>query len=340
MNLVVSPRITGTLVSTGTQINVNITSSDTLKWGGNSTSAWDINTTSNWNLVTGGTAANYLENSLSGDFVAFDDSATGSTAITLAADVKPALMAFNNSTKTYSISGAGKITGFGQLTKTGTGIVNLDVQYTSTGAITVNDGTLSINSANTLAGNLIVNNGALNLTAANTLPNLTVNNGTVTSAVDSTFGAITQASGTVTLNGANTIGSATISGGSAIWTGSNSVGAILLSGGSLETRANNGIGSVGTLTMSNNALLRASTATQSTGKALTVSTGGGTIQVDPTFDFSIGGTTAGTGTLTKTGTGNLFLTGGSSFTGTLDIQAGKVILQMSAAVIWTQHRSS
>lgn len=344
LNLVVSPRITGSLVSTGTQIDVNITSSDTLKWAGNSTSAWDINTTSNWNLVTGGTAANYLENSLSGDFVAFDDSATGSTAITLAADVKPALMAFNNTTKTYSITGAGKITGYGQLTKTGTGIVNLDVQYTSTGAITVNDGTLTINSANTLAGNLIVNNGTLNLTAANTLPNLTVNNGaanltgvqtvaalnvaggTVASTAGSTFGTITQSSGIVTLDGTNTIGSAAISGGSAIWTGGNTVGAILLSGGSLETRANDGIGSTGTLTMSNNSLLLATTANQTTGKALTI-TGGGTIQVADTIDFAIGGATAGTGTLNKTGTGTLRLTGTTSFTGTLNIDAGTVILQ-------------
>ncbi len=89
--------------------------------------------------------------------------------------------------------------------------------------------------------------------------------------------------------------------------------------------------SAANLNISGNATLVAA-ATQTLNRNLIVGTSGGTINVGGTDNLQLNGSTEGTTTLTKTGTGTLAITGTNGgvgnvgFTGTLDIQAGRVIL--------------
>lgn len=76
-----------------------------------------------------------------------DDSASDATpAITLDAAVSPASVA-NNSTKDYTISGTGKISGGGGLTKLGTSTLTLNTVNDYEGTTTVSGGTLLVNGA-------------------------------------------------------------------------------------------------------------------------------------------------------------------------------------------------
>ncbi|HOC57265.1 MAG TPA: autotransporter-associated beta strand repeat-containing protein [Verrucomicrobiota bacterium] len=76
-----------------------------------------------------------------------DDSASDATpAITLDAAVSPASVA-NNSTKDYTISGTGKISGSGGLTKLGSSTLTLNTVNDYSGATTVGGGRLLVNGA-------------------------------------------------------------------------------------------------------------------------------------------------------------------------------------------------
>jgi autotransporter-associated beta strand protein len=105
-------------------------------WTGASSGLWDILTTTNWQAV--GVPAKYYD----GDAVQFDDSATGSAAISLGVTVNPLSVVVSNQSKAYSLSGAGSISGAASLLKTGTG-------------------TLTINNTNAYTGNTVVSNGVL-----------------------------------------------------------------------------------------------------------------------------------------------------------------------------------
>src|SRR5208282_4582546 len=97
-----------------------LVSADAPKWTGAVSGAWDT-TTKNWSLIYAGSPTTYLP----GDAVLFDDSAPGTTAVTLAQNVQPQSVTFNNNSLTYSLSGAGGITGPASLTMTGSGLVVL-----------------------------------------------------------------------------------------------------------------------------------------------------------------------------------------------------------------------
>ena len=168
---------------------------------------WDTSTL-NWKTLPGGTVTSYQENNL----VAWDDSATGSSPITvtLTGNHSPTVLT-NNSTKTYVLAGGFGVTS-GSLIKNGTGTLILDNSGANSfssvligsgtvqagnndtngsfgaGAVT-NNGTLACKRTDTLAvGNLISGPGAvvqsgsgtLVLSAANTYAgNTTVNAGTL-----------------------------------------------------------------------------------------------------------------------------------------------------------------
>lgn len=135
-------------------ISLRISSANPLRWKGNVSGNWDIDTTSNWTL--GSSTSKFLQN----DVVVFDDSATGPTSINLAADVMPTAVTFDHSTKSYTLSGVGGITGAGPLTKTGTGILTLANANTYTGTTTVDGGLLRIGNGTTdgsISGPLVNN---------------------------------------------------------------------------------------------------------------------------------------------------------------------------------------
>ena len=118
-----------------------------LIWSGAKNSTWDINTTTNWlNLGLPGT---YYDS----DAVQFDDTATGSTAISLGVTVNPASVIASNNTKAYSLSGAGSIAGTAGLTKLGTGTLALSNTNTYTGNTVVSNGVLTFSGGGSYTGN-------------------------------------------------------------------------------------------------------------------------------------------------------------------------------------------
>jgi len=94
----------------------------TLTWNGNVDGNWN---TSTYNWLAGATSTNFTD----GSAVQFDDNATGTTTINLAATVSPKSTVAVNSTKNYTFGGTGKITGPSGLTKAGSGTL------TFTGAV-------------------------------------------------------------------------------------------------------------------------------------------------------------------------------------------------------------
>lgn len=143
-------RLLGNLTDTGTAIALNVTANDKIKWTGAVNATWDINTTANWQTVTGAAATNYLQ----GDDLVFEDGAANTT-ITLGVAVSPANMEFTNTGATsYTISGAGFLTGSMPLTKTGNGTLTLSGAAVNNyaGATTISAGTFAVKNTGMLTG--------------------------------------------------------------------------------------------------------------------------------------------------------------------------------------------
>jgi autotransporter-associated beta strand protein len=124
---------------------------------------WDINTTTNWLL--GSTPTSYHQVVVPGDTVTFNDS--GSGTVILSNSVGPASLLISNSSKNYTFSGPGNITGPTGLQKSGTGTTVINFSNdTYTGSTVISNGTLQIGTASTLpsGGSVLVGtNGTLEL---------------------------------------------------------------------------------------------------------------------------------------------------------------------------------
>ncbi len=129
-------------------IDLVITNTATFSWNGRTNGVnvgeWDIGLTANWksnNLpVVYATNNNAL----------FDDSAQGTTTVSLNTNVPAPTVLFKNVAKNYTISGAGQITGTGGITKNGAGTATISNTGANTfsGAVAINGGTLQLGGAN------------------------------------------------------------------------------------------------------------------------------------------------------------------------------------------------
>jgi autotransporter-associated beta strand protein len=136
--------------------DLNISAVNPLYWTGGVDGNWDLST-ANWNFNAAPSAFQAQ------DIVVMDDSATGSTAIALGGPVSPSSVTVNNSTKNYSLSGAGGITGSAPLLKTGSGVLTLGNINTYTGGTIINEGSVVLGNGidnGSVVGN-IVNNASL-----------------------------------------------------------------------------------------------------------------------------------------------------------------------------------
>lgn len=183
--------------ATGT-ISLNVTSA-ALIWKGSPSSAWDIGTSTAWTLNG---SPSVFQNGAS---TMFDDSATGSTNVAISGAVAPLSVTVNNSTKDYTFSGSGSISGSAVLIKSGSGILTLINANTYAGLTTVSGGTLKIGDGTT--------DGSISGPMMNNASVVFHSTGTTSYGGDLSGGAsasITkQGPGTVTLTGANSFGGIT-----------------------------------------------------------------------------------------------------------------------------------
>ncbi|MDR3459803.1 MAG: autotransporter-associated beta strand repeat-containing protein [Verrucomicrobiae bacterium] len=156
---------------------------------------WDTSSL-NWQPLGGGAATAYLEN----DPITFDDSAAGSSPITvtLTGDHNPGTITFNN-TKQYILTGANAITAGGALTKNNNGSIVLGVNCGYTGGTTINGGIIQVGNGGTagsLGAGAIANSGALVFNLSSSL--------TVSGAVSGSGSITNNGSGTISITGSNT----------------------------------------------------------------------------------------------------------------------------------------
>jgi autotransporter-associated beta strand protein len=211
-------------------IDLVITNLQLAVWNGNINGNWDINTSANWRDLSGNPVT-YQQSVVPGNFVTFDDSATGTTTVNLtAASLAPDSILVSNSFKNYTLTGSGALTGPSGLNKSGSGTLTIANSGSNSfsGAISINGGTLQLGgSANRLPTGATVTlaNGAgtaLDLNNQNQMlgtlngggasgGNVTLGSGTLTVANGGAYaGVISGAgtliasnSGTLTLSGAN-----------------------------------------------------------------------------------------------------------------------------------------
>jgi len=255
-------RQSSSLVLNGTTIGLLI-GGDSPKWSGLDNSNWVVGNTGangNWKLINGGTKTNYIQ----GDVVLFNDSATNTTVTISGADVSPAVINFDNSSKNYTINGAFGIAA-GAVNKNGLGNVTISTANTYSGGTTINAGTLTLSGAGTLgatSGTLTLAGGTVNLGGTSqTVGSLAIsgeahiNNGTlnatdltasnpegsasISSSLDLGSGNLTKSGdGTLTLSGPIAYsGTTTITGGVLVLSGLSNIASssgVTLGGGTLD----------------------------------------------------------------------------------------------------------
>jgi len=286
-------------------------------------------------------------------FLSGNNTYTGNTTIsdgTLQLDsggtINNSVGIINNGNLTYNnslvntaalVSGTGNIS-VGTASSTGT-TLQLTSTLGVTGALSVYNGNvLDLNgysspNAISIAGTGISSGGALinsNATAA-------LQSGAVTLTADASIGgsgnltisgnisgaySLTKiGAGSTTLSGANTYsGNTTISGGTLSVSsdanlgtapGSATTNSLVLNGGTLEATAN--------FTLDAN-------------RGISLGTSNGTFSIDPSVSLNYAGIMAGTGNMTKSGSGTLVLGGANTYNGTTTISAGTLIVNSSGSL--------
>ena len=332
-------RVTANLVDAASKVRLNISAFDVPKWTGAGGENWDINDgadpttgtgTVSWKEANSGLATRYLQTGSTIDSVLFDDSAAGSTSVNLTAILTPTTATVNNNTKTYTFTGAGKLSGGTSLLKQGPG--TLVIANTGgndyTGTTTISAGTLQVgdgvtSGAGQLGSGNITNNGSLVFFRPDDL--------TVANAISGTGSLVKRGAGVLTLSGNN----ATFDGSIEIAAGSLRVGsanALGSNAGSIAVQSSAALELTGqalTKTVQLNAgALRAFSGTTNVFNGSLALNGGGTLDTLTGTALTISTAITGAGGLLKSGAGTLILTGASTFAGGTVITEG--VLQIGA----------
>lgn len=325
MTLVIPPRGPGAII-----------------WTGANSFNWDT-TTANW------TAAYQATSYITGDTPNFTDAGDATSPVNLTANVSPAGVVVD-STKNYTLSGAGVIEGAATLSKSGSGNLTIASAHTFTGGSGIHSGTVIIGNAAALGTGVVTLNGgtwatgalspqnAISVTADSTI---TGGDGGGAHAVRNITG-----SGTLTLNASNAFDmEGDVSGftGTFAFTGTGyfrlftttydgSAGAIFDLGTKGLSARQGGAYKIGALKgLAGSSLGIASNNSSST---CTYTIGGRNLDTEFAGVVSNGSTTKKVA-ITKTGSGNLVLSGANTYTGNTTVSAGKLTVNGSLAATAT-----
>jgi fibronectin-binding autotransporter adhesin len=191
-----------------------------------------------------------------------------------------------------------------------------------TGTLTQADGTstLQINVAGTIANSMSLYNVAF-LQGANLSGNITLNNTVfdVTNNVTSTNSGTLSGTGGVQKIGAGTL----------VLSGANTYeGGTTISNGAVSVSSDGNLGflpaaaEAGNVTLNGGKLLASSGFTMGANRGVEVGASAGTVEVAASQNLGYGGIVAGSGALTKAGTGTFTLSGSSTFSGATTVSAG------------------
>jgi autotransporter-associated beta strand protein len=323
----------GFLSTNGNTIQLTITAT-MLTWTGASNGNWDLINTNNWRL--GNDPIIFPEPA----DVLFDDTASGTTAVIVAAPVHPASITVNNSAKTYSItsSGVNNIAGNTGLRKLGDGLLTLSGgANTYLGVTTISGGTLrvgtladggapsDIGEADSSPANLVLDGGTLQYTGNGVSSDRAFTLGV--------SGAVIDASGTGALNLSSAALGYSGIGGRLLTLAGSTIGNTLASvisdsnGPTALTKTGAGAWTLtgdntysGTTTINSGTLqIGAGGATGSPGTADIVDNGALVFNRSGTL---VVGTVTGTGSVTKNGPGTLILTGNNTYQNGTTVNAG------------------
>ena len=276
-------------------------------WKG-TTSVWDIGITANW--LSNGIASTYAD----GDYVMFDDTATGYTVA--GTNLQPGSVLFTNSAHNYTLSAStNTISGATAVTKSGTG-------------------TVTFNGASSFSGGLNILNGMVAIGVAN-ITNSFFGTGTVTlgdsSGNNNAALYVSAASGgtgftNALIVAAGTTGTLTIAGNNS---SINLFGPVTLNNNLTLANANTGkiINILGATTCANSPALTITSASGNTGPntfsgGVVIGSGGLTLANNSTKTLTLGpGNISGAGSLTNAGAG----TGSTTISGGLGSGVGNIV---------------
>jgi autotransporter-associated beta strand protein len=334
---------------TGSNSTISVTFSGTaasLTWRGTPSGAWDVNTSSNW--TNGGSPDKYFQY----DHVSFTDAASGTTNVALNDTVTPGSVTFDHSSKNYTISGTGGISGVTTLTKSGTGTLTLETNNPYTGDTVINAGLVQVGTGGTsgsLGTGAVINDGTLSFNRSDsaTIANLIsgagslsqTGAGTTILTADNTYtGATTVSAGTLQVGNGGATGSlgdtsAVTNSGTLAFnrTGTFTItpeitgsGSLLQSGpGTVVLAA--GAGHTGGTTIAGGTLVVGTGGT--TGSITGPVTNNGTFALNRSDDLDFANVISGSGSFDHRGVGTLRLTGANTYAGTTGVSGGgKLVL--------------
>ncbi|MEK0447786.1 MAG: hypothetical protein RL088_54 [Verrucomicrobiota bacterium] len=313
-------RIAYSLVNntTDTKIELNVTGLNYPIWSGATSSEWSTNVITapkNWKLSSDNSNTDFI----AGDRVVFNDAAASAspTVDVSVANVSP-LSVEVDGTKDYTFTGTAAIAGAGGLTKTGTGKLTISSTNSFTGTVNLNGGVTAVATIADSATNsplgagtaINLGGGTLEFTGATGSTNrgiaVAVGGGTVSTPTGSTLtlAGVVSGAGTLAKSGAGTV----------VLTGAtNTVAGYTVSQGTLQVGDGVAAGSLGTGTVTNDATLAFNT---------------------PAAGLVVGNVISGTGSVTKTGPGNVTLNGAAdnTYAGTTTVSGGSLILSSPTGI--------
>ena len=249
-----------------------------------------------------------------------------------------------NSSATQTLNGV--ISGSGSLVLNGSGQLNLSVNNSFTGGVTVNNGTLGLENSAIDGGPLTVNGGLVSGSIHDSFDNISVSElsgsgglieaarrtFTVTQATNTTYAGVIQdlngiisdgngtiftkiGSGTLTLTGDNTYSKTTnVNGGTLEVSGG------LYSAGTNGVSSNINIGAAGTLDVTGAGSLGLNSDFDGT------ITNDGILNYNSSATQTLTGIISGSGALTQSGAGTLTISGANTYTGATTVSAGILLI--------------